>query len=200
MPVYLLLLLLPVLSFADTFRGKVIGVSDGDTVKVLREEGGQKIQEKIRLLGIDAPEKKQPYGPQSKESLSQKIFGREVEVEWKKKDRYGRTLGKIKLGGKDMNLTQVEEGLAWHYGQYAKEEFPGDADRYEAAEGKAREAKLGLWAASFAKAPWDYRRARKVAAAEAKRNGDTPRKKKRSPRARHPKLDADAVLEELLSY
>lgn len=200
MPMLLLALLLPLLSLAESFHGKVIAVSDGDTVKVLREENGQKIQEKIRLLGIDAPEKKQPYGPQSKEALSRKIFGREVEVEWKKKDRYGRTLGKIKLDGKDMNLTQVEEGLAWHYVQYRKEEFPGDADLYDAAEIKARDARIGLWAATTAKAPWDYRRARKVAAAAAKENGGEGRKKKRS-RAKHrSKLGTDEVLEELLSY
>lgn len=196
MAVYLLCLLLPVLSLADSFRAKVIGVSDGDTVKVLREEGGRKFPEKIRLLGIDAPEKKQPFGPQSKESLSRKIFGRDVEVEWRKKDRYGRTLGKIKLGGRDVNLTQVEEGLAWHYDQFRKEEFPGDAELYDAAEIKAREAKLGLWSAASAKAPWEYQRARKVAAAEAKEKG----KKRHSRRRKHRENDASRLLEELLSY
>jgi endonuclease YncB( thermonuclease family) len=199
MPMHLLLLLLPLFAHAETFRGKVVGVSDGDTVKVLHQVDGQITPEKIRLLGIDAPEKKQPFGPQSKEALSAKIFGREVEVEWKKKDRYGRTLGKIKLDGRDMNLAQIEEGLAWHYGQYRKEEFPGDADLYDAAEVKARDAKIGLWSATTAKAPWEYRRARRVAASEAKEKA--PKKKKHSRRRKHREEDdAAGLLDELLSY
>lgn len=157
MPTVILGLLLPILALAGEFRGKVIAVTDGDTVKVLREEGGSKFPEKIRLLGIDAPEKSQAFGARSKQGLSARIFGRDVTVQTKKKDRYGRTLGKILLDGIDMNLAQVEDGLAWHYVKYRRDQFPGDAALYGAAEARAREAKRGLWADAHPRAPWDYR-------------------------------------------
>lgn len=157
---FLITLLLPLLALADSFTGKVIAVTDGDTVKVLREGN---VQEKIRLLGIDAPEKKQAFGPQSKDALSRKVFGKVVTVEFQKRDQYGRTLGKLILDGKDVNLTQVEEGLAWHYAHYKKQQLAGDADLYAAAQEKASGAKVGLWAKAEPTPPWDYRRERKMA-------------------------------------
>jgi endonuclease YncB( thermonuclease family) len=75
-------------SFASELRGKVVGIADGDTITVLDAD---KVQHKIRLQGIDAPEKTQAFGRKGKELLTEKIAGREVMIEWKEKDRYGRT-------------------------------------------------------------------------------------------------------------
>jgi len=92
-------LTLPVV--AATLDGVVVGVSHGDTVTVL---DSRKQQHKIRLSGIDAPEKSQPFGQTSKESLSELIFHKAVSVDWDKQDRYGRTVGKILINGQDINL------------------------------------------------------------------------------------------------
>ncbi len=108
-------LLLAHASTADTLHGRVVGVSDGDTVTVLDVTN---TQWKIRLMGIDAPEKKQAFGSKSKEHLSGLVFNRQVQVEYEKKDRYGRTIGKIMVDGVDANLEQVKAGMAWHYKQY----------------------------------------------------------------------------------
>ncbi len=172
-----LALILPLLAFADSFTGKVIAVTDGDTVKVLREGN---VQEKIRLLGIDAPEKKQAFGPQSKEALSRKVFGKQVTVEFQKRDQYGRTLGKLILDGKDVNLTQVEEGFAWHYAQYKRQQLNTDVDLYATAQNKAAAGKVGLWSKAEPTPPWDYRRERKLA----------NRKKKERTRKAHSWSDA----------
>src|SRR5574340_1302510 len=105
-----LLLFWSISASAATLVGQVVGVTDGDTVTVLDE---QRQQHKIRLAGIDAPEKRQPFGQRSKETLSDAVFGRSVSVEWDKFDRYGRIIGKIVVDTKDVNLRQVEAGLAW---------------------------------------------------------------------------------------
>ena len=111
-------LLLANTSTADTLNGHVVGVSDGDTVTVL---DATNTQWKIRLLGIDAPEKKQPFGNKSKENLSDLVFNKQVQVEYSKKDKYGRTVGKITVNGVDANLEQVKAGMAWHYKKYQGE-------------------------------------------------------------------------------
>ena len=100
---------------AADLHGKVVGVADGDTVTVLDAE---KHQHKIRLAGIDAPEKAQAFGQASKKSLSDMIFGREVDVKWDKRDRYGRIIGKISANQTDVCLEQVRRGMAWHNKQY----------------------------------------------------------------------------------
>ncbi|MGE3262660.1 MAG: thermonuclease family protein [Bacteriovoracia bacterium] len=173
-----LALLLPALVHADSFEGKVVAVSDGDTVKVLRPD---KTLEKIRLLGIDAPEKKQDFGQKSKTFLTEKIAGRQVRVEFKKRDRYGRLLGKIWKGSEDVNLSQVKAGLAWHYKQYRKEQSPEDAEAYAKAETQARTALTGLWAGAVPTPPWEFRQNRKVASQSApKRPKHLPRHVKRA--------------------
>jgi endonuclease YncB( thermonuclease family) len=94
---------------AEMLNGRVVGVADGDTVTVL---DASRQQHKIRLMGIDAPEKKMPFGNRSKQSLSDLVFDRQVQVEYNKKDRYGRTLGKIIVDGVDANLAQIKAGMA----------------------------------------------------------------------------------------
>jgi endonuclease YncB( thermonuclease family) len=130
------------MSAASTLQGRVVGVSDGDTVTVLDASNKQ---HKIRLSGIDAPEKAQAYGQKSKESLSEMVFGKTVDVEWTKRDRYGRTVGKIMLSGVDICLEQVKRGMAWHYKQYQQEQLAPDRVAYAESEILARNNRMGLW-------------------------------------------------------
>jgi endonuclease YncB( thermonuclease family) len=140
---------------ADTLYGRVVGIADGDTVTVLDSSN---TQFKIRLMGIDAPEKKQDFGNKSKESLSSLIVNRQVSVDYSKKDRYGRTVGKILVDGIDANLEQVKAGMAWHYKKYQKEQLVEDRILYAQAEDYARKNKLGLWIDKEPVPPWEYRK------------------------------------------
>ncbi|GAA4425737.1 thermonuclease family protein [Acidovorax lacteus] len=141
---------------AETLRGVVIGVTDGDTVKVLTEDM-QTVT--VRVAGIDAPEKDQPFGSRSKWSLSACAYGRAAEIEGGKRDRYGRTVGKVIVSGADCGLRQIEAGMAWHYKAYQREQSVGDRQMYSIAEGDAREAGRGLWG-QHAEAPWEWRKGR----------------------------------------
>ena len=140
---------------ADTISGKVVGVADGDTITVLDDTH---TQHKIRLAGIDAPEKRQAFGNVSKQSLVEQVAGQSVAVEWVKVDKYGRKVGKVLLAGLDCNLVQVKRGLAWHYKQYQREQSPADQQSYAAAEIEAKAAKLGLWRDADPLPPWEFRR------------------------------------------
>ena len=139
---------------ADTLLGEVINVTDGDTITVLDDTH---TQHKIRLTGIDAPEKRQAFGNVSKQSLVEQVAGQSVAVEWVKVDKYGRKLGKVLLAGLDCNLEQVKRGLAWHYKQYQREQSPTDQQSYAEAEIEARSAKLGLWRDAALVPPWKFR-------------------------------------------
>ena len=139
---------------AETLLGKVIHVQDGDSITVLDETH---TQHKIRLSGIDAPERRQAFGNVSKESLAEQVAGQSVAVEWDKDDRYGRKVGKVLLAGMDSNLVQIKRGLAWHYKQYQREQSPTDQQSYAAAEIEARAAKLGLWRDADPVPPWEFR-------------------------------------------
>src|SRR6185312_13484309 len=104
------------------------------------------VQHRIRLAGIDAPEKRQAFGNVSKQHLATLVYRLPVRVEWTKRDRYGRIIGKVYQHGTDVCLEQVKAGLAWHYKRYEKEQTPADRESYAAAESAARVQKLGLWA------------------------------------------------------
>ena len=138
-----------------TITGKVVGVSDGDTITVL---DASKTQHKIRLEGIDAPEKAQPFGQRSKQHLSDLVFGKQVEVVTNKTDKYGRSVGKVLVGGKDANLQQVRSGLAWHYKQYQSEQSASDREEYANAETSAQAQKSGLWVDPKPMPPREWRR------------------------------------------
>ncbi len=149
-------------------EGRVVGVADGDTITVL----AGKTQHKVRLSGIDAPEKSQPYGNASKQSLSDLVYGKEARVETTKKDRYGRDIGKVWVQpvscptcGKtlDANLTQLTVGMAWWYRYYAREQPEEDRGRYEFAELEAKAKKAGLWRDPNPVPPWDWRKASRSA-------------------------------------
>ncbi len=145
-------------TLADTLIGKVVGVSDGDTITVL---DGQQVQHKVRLMGIDCPEKAQPFGQNAKQSLSDLVFGRSVNVEWQKLDRYERIVGKVLVSGQDANLEQVRRGLAWHYKKYEREQEPLDRATYSQAEIEARMSNRGLWSDPTPIPPWDWRKSKK---------------------------------------
>ena len=143
---------------AEILSGRVVGVADGDTVTVL---DASNTQYKIRLMGIDAPEKKMPYGNRSKQSLSDMVFDKQVQVEYSKKDKYGRTVGKIIVEGVDANLAQIKAGMAWHYKQYQREQSVEDRAAYAQAEGDARASRRGLWKDADSVPPWDWRKRQK---------------------------------------
>jgi endonuclease YncB( thermonuclease family) len=140
-----------------SFSGRVVGVEDGDTIIVLDTD---KRNHKIRLQGIDAPEGGQAFGDRSRQSLSEEVFGKEVSIEWSKRDRYGRIVGKISVGGRDVCLEQVRAGMAWHYKYYQGEQSPEDRRLYADGEGEARAAKRGLWVDGSPIPPWEFRNSR----------------------------------------
>lgn len=142
------------LTLANELLGRVVGVSDGDTITVLDAKDQQ---HKVRLAGIDAPEKSQDFGQASKKHLSDHVFGKAVVVEWQKLDRYGRVVGKVLLGDFDVCLEQIRKGMAWHYKKYAGDQSASDRQTYAAAEVEARKARLGLWIYANPEPPWDYR-------------------------------------------
>ena len=144
----LLILLLCTPTFAsDLIQGEVTKVIDGDTITVKTK----KREIKVRLYGIDAPEKKQDYGKESTKLLSKLIGDQLIKVYVVNKDRYGRLIGKIFFKGEYINLTMVKEGAAWHYKQYSKDV------ELAIAEDWARQEHDGLWQKENPTAPWNYR-------------------------------------------
>lgn len=139
---------------AETLEGKVIKVADGDTITIL--SGG--VAHRVRLSGIDAPEKGQAFGKVARKSLAELVAGREVVVESHKVDRFGRKVGVVTVDGHDVGLRQLESGMAWHYKKYEREQTSADRERYAAAEEGARGKALGLWRDRSAVPPWEWRR------------------------------------------
>jgi endonuclease YncB( thermonuclease family) len=133
---------------AETFSAKVIAVMDGDTVMVLRD--GQKI--KVRLANIDAPERDQPFGQQSRDSLLEMVGKRQVQVDSQAVDQYGRVVGLISVDGRNINQEQVQRGMAWEYSHYHSDKT------YIDLQHAARQAHRGLWAQSSQQAPWQWRK------------------------------------------
>ncbi|MDN5105047.1 thermonuclease family protein [Aliarcobacter butzleri] len=103
--------------YANEIKGKVIHISDGDTIYVLTP---QREKYKIRLNDIDAPENKQAFGNKSKENLKKYIYNKNVSVLYNSKDKYGRILGTVYLNNQDINLQQLKDGFAWVYKKYSK--------------------------------------------------------------------------------
>jgi endonuclease YncB( thermonuclease family) len=120
-----------------TITGKVVAIADGDTLTVLDDA---KVQHKIRLAGIDAPEKRQAFGNKARQSLGDKVFGKVVRVDVIDVDRYRREVGRIYLGDRFINLEMVRDDFAWRYARYDK------AREFTDAEREAREKRRGLWA------------------------------------------------------
>lgn len=141
--------------YAEVLSGRVVGVADGYTITVLDSSN---TQHKIRLGGIDAPEKKQAFGNVSKKSLSDMVFNQQVEVDWHKEDRYGRKVGKVFVSGVDINLEQIKRGMAWFYKKYKGEQPQSDRIAYLQAQQDAEANQLGLWVDPQPTPPWDFRK------------------------------------------
>jgi endonuclease YncB( thermonuclease family) len=144
---------LPSLAASWTVEGRVVGVSDGDTITVLDRAN---VQHKMRLSGISAPEKGQAFGNASKESLSRLVFDRQVTAECHKRDRYGREVCKLLLGLTDVNLEQLRAGMAWWYREYAKEQTPQEREKYAREEQGAKASRAGLWKDAKPVPPWEH--------------------------------------------
>lgn len=143
---------------AEKLTGRVVSITDGDTLTLL---DATKTQHKIRLAGIDSPEKSQPFGQHCKESLSDLAYDRAATVETNKLDRYGRAIGKVLVNGLDVNMEQIQRGCGWHYKKYQNEQPLDDRLSYSSAEGSARANRVGLWADQDPVPPWDWRNARR---------------------------------------
>ncbi len=135
-------------ALADT-RGRVVSVHDGDTLTVLIDRR----QVRVRLIGIDAPELRQPFGTRSRQSLSDLCFGKTAALDVRGQDRYKRTLAHVTCAGTDANSEQVRRGYAWTFVRYARRDSP-----LLALENEARSAHRGLWQDSAPVPPWDWRR------------------------------------------
>lgn len=135
----------------EGYKGKVVGVSDGDTFTLLTAD---KEQVKVRLSEIDAPESAQPYGTRSKQALSDLIFSKEVLVQKDDIDRYGRLVGQVFVDDIHVNRRMVQEGMAWVYRQYLKDQTLLQDEQ------TARQAKKGLWSLPSTEQvpPWEWRR------------------------------------------
>lgn len=136
-------------AFAEEIIGRVVSVADGDTLTVLVNEHDQI---KVRLAEIDAPEKAQPFGQQSKQSLSGLCLDRDAVLQTTDTDRYGRTVARVHCAGVDANAEQVRVGLAWAYRKYLHDKSLLDL------ENEARAAKRGLWINDDPVPPWEYRK------------------------------------------
>ncbi|MDY0223000.1 MAG: thermonuclease family protein [Desulfobacterium sp.] len=140
-------------SFALSFSGKVVKVSDGDAIQVMREGKA----EKVRLAEIDCPETNQPFGQAAKRFTLDLAAHKIVTVEVETKDRYGRTVGEVILpDGSSLNRRIVEEGYAWWYRKYSEDNSLSEL------ESKAQANKKGMWADKNPVAPWEWRRKKKT--------------------------------------
>ncbi len=137
-----------------TLTGTVIKVIDGDTITVL---DSSKQQHKIRLAGIDAPEKRQPYGKAAKKELSRLIYNKQVCINWHKIGKHRRKIGTVLLNLNDINLIMVKTGYAWHYKKYQDEQTVEERTAFNTAEINARSSIIGLWQEPNPAPPWEWR-------------------------------------------
>ena len=137
---------------ADTFIAKVIAVVDGDTVMI--QHAGRKST--VRLAGIDAPEKLQMFGQESRNALAARVLHRDVRVITKAIDDYGRTVAIVELDGLNINAEQLRRGMAWEYSHYHRDKS------LIALQGEAQRARRGLWADANPVPPWEFRKSHKT--------------------------------------
>jgi len=135
----------------DEITGKVVGISDGDTITVLQN----KTQYKIRLFGVDTPESHQDFGTRAKQFTSDMAFKKEVRVIPETTDRYGRTVGTVLIGTVCLNEELVRSGFAWVYRQYCTKP---ECQNWLKLETEAKNGKKGLWAGKDPIPPWDFRK------------------------------------------
>ena len=135
-----------------TINGRSVNVADGDTFTLLDDNN---TQHRIRLDGIDAPERGQAFGNRSREYLANMIVGKRISVTYKEKDNYGRILGKVSTDTiLDVNLRMIETGMAWHYSYFNSEKEYADAEK------GARRKKIGLWVDKNPLNPYEFRKSK----------------------------------------
>ncbi|HLO63481.1 MAG TPA: thermonuclease family protein [Azonexus sp.] len=150
--------LLVVSAHAETLSGRVVGITDGDTLTVL---DANHQQHKIRLAGIDAPEHDQAFGERAKHNLAALAFNKDVAVNWRKVHRK-RLIGRVVADGVDVSLEQVKAGMAWWYEKYRKEQSALDRRLYGQAEHDAKTHRVGLWSDPDPIPPWEWRHRHKT--------------------------------------
>jgi endonuclease YncB( thermonuclease family) len=143
---------------AEVLEGRVVAVTDGNTLTLL---DGSRHQHKIRLAGIDAPELSQPYGSRSRLRLSNLAFGRDARADCDNVDRFGRNVCTVYVHGRDVARAQLEAGLAWCSRKYVNEQLSRDATKYEMAQDRAAADRVGLWKDENPVPPWEWRRERR---------------------------------------
>ena len=147
-------MLFSMLLLIGQLSGQVVAIADADTLTVRPREGGASV--KVRLIGIDAPERGQAFGTRARQELGDMVAGKSVEVIGTTKDRYGRLLGDVRHEGRSINLELIRRGMAWAYVEY------DPPPEYVAAEAEARAARRGLWADREPVPPWAYRKSRRA--------------------------------------
>ena len=160
----------------EIFDGyQVLKVSDGDTISIQKVDNGKFVGEilKIRMYGMDAPEKSQDYGPESRQALEKLVAGKTLSIEIKNKDRYGRTVAIVYANGKNVNEEMVRTGNAWWYQEYAKKDT-----QFEEYQKNAMKKKLGLFSRKGYIEPWVYRKNKKENNSLAKTRTKTKIKRK----------------------
>ena len=184
----LLLFTITISPSAKTLQGKVVKVVDGDTITML---DGRGFRYRIRLAGIDAPEKGQPYGKESTKNLKWHVYGKEITVEHSKYDRYGRIVGKVLIDSNrdmfclmvncirkvDVGLEQINAGTAWHYKRYKNKQSKEDRTLYSTTERGARKKQLGLWSDKKPTPPWEWRKNNKLEALRKRFNATGAKEK-----------------------
>lgn len=152
LPLLLLALIACQCAYAKSIDGRVVRVSDGDTITVLT--AGNK-QEKIRLYGIDAPEKRQAFGEKSRQALASFVAGKTVKVDVLDVDRYGRNVGVVLDGNFNINRAMITQGMAWVYSYFCKKSF---CNEWKNLEVQAQKSKKGLWRDPAPVPPWEWRK------------------------------------------
>jgi micrococcal nuclease len=132
----------------ESWSGKCVGISDGDTILVM--QGRRQI--KIRLYGIDCPEMGQDFGAQARRFTAQMVYGKLVTVQEMDRDQYGRTVAWVVVDGQSMNKELVKAGFAWWYRYYALQD-----EELRTLEDRARKDKIGLWSSPNPIPPWNFR-------------------------------------------
>ena len=135
---------------AQSFRVKVVGVSDGDTFTAINNDN---LQLRIRVYGIDTPEKNQDFRGRSRQTLASYIFGKNITINVQSQDAWGRYIAYVYTpDGSDVSLMMLQNGMAWHFKKY------DSTEKYSKAELNAKNQRLGLWSRPNPIAPWEFRK------------------------------------------
>jgi endonuclease YncB( thermonuclease family) len=158
-------------AWATQWHGKVVRVSDGDTITVTDSKRAKRI---VRIATIDAPESRQAYGKAARQKLAALVMGQQVMVQSHQRDQYGREVGQVWLRpaqcgacdfSRDAGLVQIEAGYAWWYRDFSREQIPADQAHYAQAEADAKARRAGLWQDSQPIPPWEWRKTHKPSTA-----------------------------------